>query len=53
MGLDLRIIDEGVYAEPTHHALDKTLVEGLDAGTSPPTLRIRYREAPSVPFGRF
>lgn len=53
MSLDLRVIDEGVYAESTHHALDKTLIEGLDAGESPPTLRIWYRESPSVPFGRF
>ena len=53
MSLDLRIVDEGVYSEPTHHALDKALTEGLEVEESPPTLRIWYRERPSVPFGRF
>lgn len=45
----LRVLDP----EPMHHALDDVLTDRLDAGESPPTLRVWRRETPAVPFGRF
>lgn len=48
-----RIIDDGVYDEPTHHALDEVLVERLDNNKIAPTIRFWYRAGPAVPFGRF
>ncbi|MFW6448004.1 MAG: lipoate--protein ligase family protein [Halobacteriota archaeon] len=48
-----RILDGGTYAEPLHHALDEAILERLDRGEAPPTLRIWYRDHPAVPLGRF
>lgn len=39
--------------EAVHHALDERLLEAVDAGTQPPTLRIWYRNQTAVPLGRF
>jgi len=47
------IIDEGKHSEAFHHAVDEVLLEKLENGELRPTLRIWYRENPSVPFGRF
>ena len=47
------IINEGEYSEAFHHAVDEVLLEKLENGEMRPTLRIWYRENPSVPFGRF
>ena len=48
-----RIINEGVYDEATHHALDEVLLERLDRNEMAPTLRFWYRKGPAVPLGRF
>jgi len=48
-----RIIDEGEYSEPMHHALDEVLTRRLDEGTMQPTLRFWYRNDKAVPLGRF
>lgn len=47
------IINEGKHSEAFHHAVDEVLLEKLENGNLRPTLRIWYRENPSVPFGRF
>ncbi|MFB6109322.1 MAG: biotin/lipoate A/B protein ligase family protein [Halodesulfurarchaeum sp.] len=51
--MTVRVIDEGVYSEPMHHALDQVLLDRLDAGEIEPTVRFWYRERPAVPLGRF
>lgn len=51
--MTVRVIDEGVYSEPMHHALDQVLLERLDRGEIEPTVRFWYRERPAVPLGRF
>lgn len=48
-----RIINEGTYLEPMHHAIDEVLTEKINSGKMRPTLRFWYRKNPSVPFGRF
>ena len=48
-----RIIDGGVYDEPTHHALDEVLIDRLDDNEIAPTVRFWYRTGPAVPIGRF
>lgn len=48
-----RIIDEGVYDEPTHHALDEVLIERLNNNEIAPTIRFWYRTGSAVPIGRF
>jgi lipoate-protein ligase A len=48
-----RIIDEGVYDEPTHHALDEVLIKRLNQNEIAPTIRVWYRKGPAVPLGRF
>lgn len=47
------VINEGKHSEAFHHAVDEVLLEKLENGDLRPTLRIWYRENPSVPFGRF
>jgi lipoate-protein ligase A len=51
--MSFTIVDEGVYSEPMHHALDEVLLDRLDSGEIGPTLRFWYRETPAVPLGRF
>lgn len=52
--MNWQIINTGTpRSEPVHHALDELLLEGVDEGTIPPTLRFWYRETPAVPLGRF
>ena len=51
--MTVRVIDEGVYSEPMHHALDQVLLDRLDRGEIEPTVRFWYRERPAVPLGRF
>ncbi|MFB6299221.1 MAG: biotin/lipoate A/B protein ligase family protein [Halobacteriales archaeon] len=48
-----RIINEGEFAEPMHHALDEVLTDRMNDGTIRPTLRFWYRHKPAVPLGRF
>jgi len=48
-----RIINEGTYSEPMHHAIDEVLTEKINSDEMRPTLRFWYRRNPSVPFGRF
>lgn len=48
-----RIIDEGEYGEPMHHALDEVLTRRLADGEMQPTLRFWYRNEKAVPLGRF
>lgn len=48
-----RIINEGTYSEEMHQALEEVITERVEKGDSRPTLRFWYREAPSVPMGRF
>lgn len=50
---DFRIINEGRFSEPMHHAIDEVLVERLENGDMKPTLRFWYRENTSIPMGRF
>lgn len=47
------IVDEGVYSEPMHHALDEVLLDRLNEGEMDPMLRFWYRETPAIPIGRF
>lgn len=49
----VRLIDEGEYEEPMHHALDQVLLDRLDAGEIEPTVRFWYRTGPAIPLGRF
>lgn len=51
--MNWRLINEGRYSEPMHHALDQVLTEKLKNGDIRPTLRFWYRENASVPLGRF
>lgn len=52
--MNWQIINTGTpRSEAVHHALDELLLEGVDNGTIPPTLRFWYRETPAVPLGRF
>ena len=48
-----RIIDDEVYDEPTHHALDEVLIGRLNNNEMAPTIRFWYRTGPAVPLGRF
>lgn len=51
--VEWRLINEGEYSEAMHHAIDEVLSERMEEGEIRPTIRIWYRENPSVPFGRF
>jgi lipoate-protein ligase A len=51
--MTLRIVDEGTYSEPMHHALDEVLLDRLAQEEIDPTLRIWDRKMPAIPFGRF
>lgn len=51
--MTVRVIDEGEYDEPTHHALDQVLLDRLDAGEIVPTVRFWYRTGAAIPIGRF
>jgi lipoate-protein ligase A len=51
--MTVRLIDEGEYAEPMHHALDQVLLDRLDAGEIDPTVRFWHRTRPAIPLGRF
>lgn len=51
--MTVRLIDDGVYTEPMHHALDQVLLDRLDAGEIEPTVRFWYRSGPAIPLGRF
>lgn len=51
--MTVRLIDEGEYDEPMHHALDEVLLDRLDAGEIEPTVRFWYRTGPAIPLGRF
>ncbi|MFW5900404.1 MAG: lipoate--protein ligase family protein, partial [Halodesulfurarchaeum sp.] len=51
--MTVRLIDEGEYDEPMHHALDQVLLDRLDAGEIEPTVRFWYRTGPAIPLGRF
>ncbi|APE96185.1 lipoate--protein ligase family protein [Halodesulfurarchaeum formicicum] len=51
--MTMRVIDEGVYSEPMHHALDQVLLDRLDRGEIEPTVRFWYRKNRAVPLGRF
>lgn len=48
-----RVINEGVYSEAMHHAIDEVLLDRMEKGELRPTIRFWYRKNPSVPFGRF
>lgn len=48
-----RIINEGKYSEPVHHAIDEVLTRRMDEGELNPTLRFWYRDKTSIPMGRF
>lgn len=48
-----RIINEGIYSEAIHQALEEVLAEKVEKEGMRPTLRFWYRENPSVPMGRF
>ncbi|MFB6149733.1 MAG: biotin/lipoate A/B protein ligase family protein [Halobacteriales archaeon] len=48
-----RLINEGEFEEAIHHALDEVLIDRMNDGTIPPTLRFWYRSRPAVPLGRF
>jgi lipoate-protein ligase A len=50
---EVTVVDEGVYSEPMHHALDHVILDRVDAGEITPVLRFWYRETPAVPLGRF
>jgi lipoate-protein ligase A len=51
--MTVRLINEGEFPEPMHHALDEVLLDRLDAGEIGPTVRFWYRTVPAVPLGRF
>ncbi|MFP4590863.1 MAG: biotin/lipoate A/B protein ligase family protein [Halobacteriales archaeon] len=53
MTADWRIVDGGTYPEAMHHGLDQAILERVDRGEAPPTLRFWYREGKAVPLGRF
>ncbi|MFB6192970.1 MAG: biotin/lipoate A/B protein ligase family protein [Candidatus Nanohaloarchaea archaeon] len=48
-----RIINEGIYSEAIHQALEEVLAEKVEKEGMRPTLRFWYRENPGVPMGRF
>ncbi|MFW6004285.1 MAG: lipoate--protein ligase family protein [Halodesulfurarchaeum sp.] len=51
--MTVRLIDEGAFEEPMHHALDQVLLDRLAAGEIEPTVRFWYRTGPAIPLGRF
>jgi lipoate-protein ligase A len=51
--MTVRLINEGHFDEPMHHALDQVLLDRLDAGEIEPTVRFWYRNGPAIPLGRF
>ncbi len=53
MSHDFRIIDDGKFSEPMHHALDHVITKKLNREETQPTLRFWYRKKPAVPLGRF
>lgn len=48
-----RLIDDGPAPGARNMALDRALLAGLAAGTSPPTLRLYTWERPTLTIGRF
>ncbi|MFB6086756.1 MAG: biotin/lipoate A/B protein ligase family protein [Halodesulfurarchaeum sp.] len=51
--MTVRLIDEGEFDEPMHHALDQVMLDRLKAGELEPTVRFWYRTGSAVPLGRF
>ncbi len=51
--MTVRLIDEGEFSEPMHHALDRVLLDRLASGEIEPTVRFWYRTGPAIPLGRF
>ena len=51
--MTLRLIDEGEFDEPMHHALDQVMLDRLNAGEIDPTVRFWYRTGSAIPLGRF
>jgi lipoate-protein ligase A len=51
--MTVRLIDEGEFDEPMHHALDEVMLDRLQAGDLEPTVRFWYRTGSAVPLGRF
>lgn len=51
--LDWRIVDDERRPEPENHGIDAALLDRVDAGTAPPTLRIWGRTDRAALIGRF